>query len=133
MKIYPSWAVLLYVVPFLIPVFLFLPLRDPDLDYFTLEWAARSAGIAVIILAACSPVLLIPTGVVHSDRLRISRGRGPGAWHVLGAGERFVICRDAVQVQRPDGSLQRTGLTRRTAARRSWRRIERWLPTLDVA
>lgn len=133
MKIYHSWAVLLYVLPFLLPVFLFLPLRDPGLDYFTLEWLTRSAGVAGIVLVACSPVLLIPTGVVYADRLRISRGRGPGVWHVLDAGERFVICRNAVHVQRPDGSLRRTELTRRTAARRSWRRIERWFPTLDVS
>lgn len=131
MRVHNSWLMAVVPVPIIVVSFLLVvPFTAPEFDF-----SAKSVGLVVLVsggfgLLTGLPLRLFPRAEIYGDRLR-GKGRGWGPWQVLGPGERFVICRNAVHIQRSDGSVKRTGLAKWSTAAKDWRRIEQWFPTID--
>lgn len=131
MKARYSWVMLLAPLVFMLPGLLIIPFKVSGFDGSPEAWARFALlPIGLVMLVGAPVVLLIPQAEIYGDRYR-TMGRGWSPWRVLGPGERLVICRNEVQVQRPDGSLKRTWVAKRLTAKRDWRRLEQWLPTID--
>lgn len=132
MKVRHSWVMALIPALFMLVGFAFIaPLKAPGFDL-----APETLAPVLLVPFGIGVILGLPLMLVHwaefyGDRVR-TRGKRWGPWQVLKPGERFVICRNQVQIQRPDGSLKRTGLSKWASAKRDWRRIEHWLPTIDA-
>ncbi|MCC3765834.1 hypothetical protein K3N28_22500 [Glycomyces sp. TRM65418] len=131
MKTRYSWVMLPAPLLLMLPGLLIVPLKVSGFDGSLEAWARfMLLPVGIVTLAGAPVLLLTPQAEIYGDRYR-TMGRRWSPWRVLGPGERLVICRNEVQIQRPDGSLKRTWVAKWLTAKRDWRRLEQWLPTID--
>ncbi|WP_100445112.1 hypothetical protein [Glycomyces xiaoerkulensis] len=86
-------------------------------------------GVGVVVHL---PMLIFSIGTVEERRI-VLKTQWPKIYneYVLRDGERFVISKRRVHLERGDGTLVPTTLREWLIARRDWRRIARMFPTID--
>ena len=130
MKIRSSLLAPLMPLLVLLPgVPLFMLLKPEAVHSAEAQMTGALAGGALVVFLYLF-AFCVPRAEIRRDGYRVN-GRGWSPWKMLGHGERFVIYRNRIRIQRIGGTLESTTIAKWSTARRQWRRLELWFPTVD--